>query len=166
MCRVDCFPEDTVELGMVTARMSVIRNSAGVHLLGGQGHSGDVLLTFTSSPTIDPLDGVDDARIDADTPEMNAAFDECYRWQTNVDAQMSGFLDGWDLREAYHVMQDLIAAGYDPQDKEAEAAEIWLYSCAARVVADFDEQAAMSEDRVRLTPRRLDEQGRGSGVVR
>ena len=131
-----CFPEDTVELGILVNGMSVIRNSAGVHLLGGQGHRGDIILTFPSPPVSDPTLGMDDEALDEETPENDALWEEFWQWKQNLDVAMAPFMAGYDLRGAYWLMEDLIKAGYNPH--EDEFAEMWLYARAAKIVADYD----------------------------
>lgn len=64
-----CFP-GSVEVGIIGDGYSLMLHEGKYHIVGGQGHKGDIILTFPIKPYPDPdpeceNDDIDDSWIDA-----------------------------------------------------------------------------------------------------
>lgn len=75
MCQM-CFP-DAKELGIIAPRYSLIFNGGKYHILGGQGHKDEEILTFEDSPWSDP----DPECLEILSPQLEEL---AYRWLKEV----------------------------------------------------------------------------------
>ena len=85
---------DAVEYGMICDGYSLIKYEGKYHILGGQGHKGDILFTFPVDPWSDP----DPNDTEGASEELKAA---CHKWLEDfmtVDKQfVLPVYDGWSF---------------------------------------------------------------------
>lgn len=117
MCDL-CFKEGK-EIGRLAPGYSLIYNEGKYHILGGQGHRDDEIVTFPTTPWVDP-----DPECDLDHPDAD-------RWDNETDA-LNEVLK-MDVHEAYcFLSQCRKYAGWDG----CQLFSHWLMNKAGKMIAE------------------------------
>lgn len=129
-----CFP-GVAELGAVAADLVLVANPDGSFaLVCSPGHNGDTLVRFETAPTPDPVTPELEAAADnADGDELDSLLEMSNRWLQRARAAMANLPGTLGLRGSYRLVEELIAAGYDP-DVDGDT-ELWLYDRCAQIAA-------------------------------
>ena len=97
-----CYP-DAIEYGMICDGYSLIKHEGKYHILGGQGHNGDILFTFPVDPWSEP---------DPDDKRYQCIIALSHKWLNDYVEVEKSFVIGIDY--AWHFVEALKSAGYKP----------------------------------------------------
>jgi hypothetical protein len=122
MCEL-CFP-DAAEIGIITEGYSLILDKGKYSILGGQGHRGHEIYTFSDKPFLDP-----DPECDHN---VGPIAEEAERWlslleKTEKDIKLDPY-EGYCL--VSQCMQD-----YNPREEYFIA---WLLNKCGKLIAEFE----------------------------
>ena len=127
-----CF-SDWDEIGYIAPGLALIVRDGTYALIGGQGHNGDTYIVFDRAPRPDPIvfdEHLDE--LDVHSPEAQALAADSDAWLEEATTAMAK-LATFELRDAYHLVGDLIAAGYRPD--EDGTTTLWLYDQIGQLIA-------------------------------
>ena len=124
MCEL-CFP-DAVEIGLVAPGLSLILHEGKYRLLWGQGHKGDVFLTFDNPPWPDP-----DPEVKPNLSKEDDAL--AMQWLDAADAELEEKLRT-HASAGYTLVQTCKESGYGTTGHKL--LNHWLYNKCGRLIAD------------------------------
>ena len=107
-----CYP-DALEIGMIFPGCSLMLYEKQYHILGGQGHSGDIIFTFENEPFANPDP-------ECNTQDPRVAF-QSDRWCEQIFQPLSKSLL-MPASDGYQMITEAQKLGYDRRD----AFENWL----------------------------------------
>jgi hypothetical protein len=131
MCHL-CFP-NAKEIGMLLPGYSLITEKNKFYILAGQGHKGDILLSFKKPPVLDPLKDMskeEEENLKNEDPiwkEVDDFFlkaeEETKRWKLSPE-------------DGYTIIKKAIESKKYDQKKDGYNFCYWLYSKAAELIKE------------------------------